>query len=121
MGAMRRRVGFTHRLAVLAALIGLLAPVAMSGHPLFETDRDCGPVVFGAHRTTEFETDLPSTTPEHCAFCHFLRAISSAAPSTVSTVAPALSEVVIGPAANDRLHRSAHLGLQPTRAPPAIG
>jgi hypothetical protein len=115
-----RTRGFVHRLAVLAVLAGLLVPFVMSGHPVLETDRDCGPIVLGAHATTEFETDVPPNALDHCAFCHFLRTISGAAPSTPGAFTPALPEVTVALATNDRLHNAGHLGLQPTRAPPSF-
>jgi hypothetical protein len=116
---MRFRAGLL-RVAVLAALCGLLVPLAMSGHPPWETDEDCGPVVFGAHRTTEIETDLPTSSPEHCAYCHWLRAISGVAPSGVGPVVPPTPTTLAFRPANDRVDGATPLGLHPSRAPPAL-
>jgi hypothetical protein len=116
---MRARLsGISCRLAVLAVVWSLLMPFVMSGHPITETDADCGPVSLGAHATTEFETDLPTDAGEHCAICHRLRAMSGIAPGVSGAFAPALPEVGPGLIHDPRVPGTNHLGLRPTRAPP---
>lgn len=117
---MRFGTGLVRRVAVLAVLCGLLAPLAMSGHPTVELDADCGPVVFGAHRATEIESDLQTSTPEHCAYCHWLRAVSGVASSSVGPLVPPTLKTLARRAANDRVDGATPLGLHPSRAPPAL-
>lgn len=120
-GPMRFRArNVLRHLVVAAALCGLVLPLAFAGHPLLEADPDCGPAVLGAHVTTEFETDLPTSGGKHCAYCHWIRAISGVAPLSTGCMVPgwwAVGTLVPG---DDRLVASALIGLKSSRAPPRL-
>jgi len=108
------------RLVVLAALASLLLPTFAPGHSLIETDRDCGPLSVGtnpaAHRV---QSVPPPVQDEHCAFCHWHRAFSGAAPSASVIFLPGTSASASIALRDDRPSTNIVLGLKPSRAPPA--
>lgn len=109
------------RLAVLAVLLGLAGPSFAPGHSLIETDRDCGPIVFGAaHATPTISSVQLPAQDEHCAFCHWHRAFGNAAPVAVAVVVPHLDTMLSLAVPDDRGSASAVVGLRPARAPPAL-
>jgi hypothetical protein len=112
---------FLRRLAVVAVLLGLTAPSFAPGHSLTETDRDCGPVLFGArHAAAVFSAVQATSSEEHCAFCHWHRAFGNANPMAVAAIVPRFDRTLSIAAPDDRGCGSDVVGLRPARAPPSL-
>jgi hypothetical protein len=115
----RRR--FVGPLMVVVMMAGLLVPSLARTHPLWETDRDCGPVIASdAHALIRFEPVVPPAAAEHCAFCHWLRAVGGASPSAFVSATPGLTTTAADVIGDDRVARATSSSLQSSRAPPAI-
>jgi len=112
-----RRVA--RRLTVLAVMMSLVSTLFASAHPLRETDRDCGPVTMGpAAATAAWQAVQPRSSDDHCAFCHWLRAVGGASPSGVIAAAPAAMAATVRLGADDASVRTAALERRSSRAPP---
>jgi hypothetical protein len=100
-------------------LFGFVVPMLAPAHPIWETDRDCGPVTVAAdHQTKHFEAVLPPVADEHCALCHWLRSVGGASTRAAMVAVPGL---VVRTADASRQDRQPLAGLspqQPSRAPP---
>jgi hypothetical protein len=116
--AVRRSVRW---IAVVTGLCGLLLSLASPAHALRETDPDCGPVTAALdHARTALETATPVSVEQHCAFCHWMRALSGAAPSAEIAPVPAFITYAIATSRDDRSAVVTILDLKSSRAPPAI-
>jgi hypothetical protein len=108
-------------MAVVTGLCGLLLSLALPAHALRETDPDCGPVTAAIdHVRTTLETATPTEAAQHCAFCHWMRALSGAAPSADITPVPGFIAGVVAAPSDERAAVVALIDLKPSRAPPAI-
>lgn len=64
---------------LLAFISGLLVPLFMATHARWDDDLACGSETFVAgHKTAVSKAASAPTRPEHCAVCHWLRAMGSA-------------------------------------------
>jgi hypothetical protein len=116
--AVRRSVRW---IAVVTGLCGLLLSLASPAHALRETDPDCGPVTAALdHVRTTLDAATPVSAERHCAFCHWMRALSGAAPSAEIAPVPGFTAYAIAASRDDRSAVVALLDLKPSRAPPAI-
>jgi hypothetical protein len=111
------------RFAVWAALLSLLGGVWLpfvAGSAVIDADGICGPVLVLEHSVRHFEATPPSTSDQHCLFCHWRHTMASAAASTIVGVAQPAD---IGPTA---FRFSTHgpdlvvVGSPSPRGPPAV-
>ncbi|HWB31483.1 MAG TPA: hypothetical protein VG736_13340 [Vicinamibacterales bacterium] len=108
-------------IAVVTGLCGLLLSLASPAHALRETDPDCGPVTAALdHARATLDATTPIPVEQHCAFCHWMRALSGAAPNAEIAPVPGFTACAIAVSRDDRSVDVALLDLKPSRAPPAI-
>ena len=103
--------------AVLVAAQGL--PALSSRHLFADADAECGPVLAIGHTAAQFEAVRTPLADEHCAICHWMRAVNGAAPGSplAALVATDLQAVVtVGRPTGYALDLAADT---PSRAPPA--
>ena len=113
----RRLVG---HFAIAAVLFGFVLPLLTPAHSIWETDRDCGPVLTSEdHQTTHFEGVLPPVTAEHCALCHWLRSVGGAAPRAAMVALPGFVVRIGGALPQDQYPLAGPVPQQPSRAPPS--
>lgn len=106
-------------LVVLALLLAQGLPVLSARHVLADADVDCSPALASGHSSSQFEPVLPPVADEHCAVCHWLRAINGArlAPRLVAFRANEISAALsLLKSPVYVLHLTAD---RPARAPPA--
>jgi hypothetical protein len=112
----RRLIG---HFVIAAVLIGFVLPLLAPAHSIWETDRDCGPVLTSQdHQTTHFESVVPPVTEEHCALCHWLRSIGGAAPRSTMVAVPGFEVRTASAAPQDQCPQAGPAPQQPSRAPP---
>ena len=114
---MWRRVLAWIVVAVLVAAQGL--PALSSRHLFADADAECGPTLAAGHTSSQFEGVRNRTADEHCAICHWMRAVNGAAPGSplaalIASDAP--SVVASGRPSSYALDLAADT---PSRAPPA--
>ena len=97
----------------------LSAPVLTAGHGAESETAVCLESALGsAHPVEQFEGVRPPVDADHCPLCHWMRAVSGAAPSPTVSAQVALDSVAdaVGTSARVSLvHLSNH---QSSRAPP---
>jgi len=106
----------------LAAFLGTLAiPVATLGHFTPDDDAACGPVI-GApgHASTQVEVPRPAPVPQHCALCHWLRAVGGAAPSVPRVAMSLPTPARVQAPATEHRATDPTLNERPSRAPPSL-
>lgn len=106
-------------LAYLFIVLTLLGPTG-SWHA-FEKDPDfAGPVAHDhSQHHARFRGAAPSTAPEHCAFCHWLRAFGSGQAEETAHHAVVRTTSTVVHASSDS-PRTAERPQQPSRAPPTL-
>jgi hypothetical protein len=106
----------------LAALsIVLVLASALGGwHAPDDNDEFAAPAVHQhVDHDARFGTPTPPTAPEHCALCHWLRALGNGA--SIGTQLFATEQVqLIGAVAHDGFVRTAARLALPSRAPPLV-
>jgi hypothetical protein len=116
LSAARRAARF---LTVLAVMMSLVSTLFASAHPLLETDRDCGPLTIGhGVAPAAWQAVPPRSTDDHCAFCHWLRAVGGASPSGVVAASPVTLTSAIRRMTDDASVRTAAVERRSSRAPP---
>ncbi|HEX5217050.1 MAG TPA: hypothetical protein VFV98_16420 [Vicinamibacterales bacterium] len=103
-------------MAVLVAAQGL--PALSSRHLFADADAG-GPVLAIGHTAAQFEAVRTPVADEHCAICHWMRAVNGAAPGSplATSIATDLEAVAtVGRPTGYALDLAAE---QPSRAPPA--
>ena len=107
---------------VLAAFVSSLAvPVLGTGHAQLEDDASCDPYVLGGgHPTEQFEVVLPPLADDHCAICHWLRAVGGAAPRAASGPHARFDAATPGSLRPVLAGGRAVISEQPSRAPPVL-
>jgi hypothetical protein len=102
------------------ALMLLLTLSGAMGSWHAQDDYD-GDAAFLAHDHTahheRFTAPARQSAPEHCAFCHWLRAFGTGAPAALQRLTVAPASVVTRATAVTRVRMLARLSL-PSRAPP---
>jgi len=94
----------------------LVLPVVSARH--LRPDPDEG-AFFGGFRSVHVSADGGDTADEHCAICHWLRAISGAAVQGAATPAPWLAPASSGAARPVARPGGSPDAAGPSRAPPA--
>jgi len=117
LSARRLRVWIT-----LAAFLGTFAvPVATLGHFTADDDAACGQISpVAGHLTTQFESPQAAPPLEHCALCHWLRAVGGASPSVPRVVAVVATLNRVAPPAAERAAESPVVSQRSSRAPPSL-
>ena len=111
-----RLIGFV---ALATFVLSFVSPLDAIGDLKHGDDAACGQSLwFGGHPDTRFETGTSVPQPQHCPYCHFLRAVSGASPAeTIALVAPSLP---VAPAPTlPPLVSLAVITDRPSRAPPS--
>jgi hypothetical protein len=105
---------------LLAALVGIFAPVVDGHHADLVRDVDCGEsIAFSRHPTTQFEPVVDPVGTGHCVACHLQRTLHTATPTTARLVAPLRQRERFRWTSNADPVPS-DLASLPSRAPPAI-
>jgi hypothetical protein len=110
----------------LRAWVAFLAFAGSFGLPFFSAshlsgldDEACGQVVLATHSKTQFQGVTPIPPPQHCAYCHWQRAVGGATTAAAGGIVPWIRPQ------EDRTPAAAHLFdavvilHRPSRAPPA--
>lgn len=106
----------------LAAFLGSVGlPFVSASHMLADDDAACGQVsLVNHHPVVQFERSTPASPLEHCAICHWQRAVSGASTSARVTAALSLeSSLAEAPERTRALGRGAP-DTRSSRAPPAL-
>ena len=76
-------------LTLTVFLASLCLPFLTASHFAWDDDPACGSDVLApAHATTQFEPVIPGPVAQHCAICHWLRALGSASPAGSPSARP---------------------------------
>jgi hypothetical protein len=110
------------KLVLVTFVAALALPLVSRDHLQDSDDADCG---WGSlvvrDRTPHVTVPVAPTDTGHCAICHWLQSIRSAAASKVAAVTPQASpSPVAGPEATRSLAGAA-ADHRPSRAPPSLG
>lgn len=118
---MRRRAALNRLLGFVALatfVVSFVSPIDAIQDLRPGDDAACGQIQwFGGHLDTRVGGPVTAALPQHCPYCHFLRAVSGASPTAVvvlttpETPAPAASIPAPRVAATSVTHRA-------SRAPP---
>jgi hypothetical protein len=99
-------------------LVGLTAPALSARHGATGDDASCGPGLVNGHPVEQFEPVLPPVVDDHCALCHWLRAVGGASPAGAQVQDVGLDPLGACGAGHLRAtRRLANVGCPP-RAPP---
>lgn len=110
-------------LLALTAFVGSLSlPLVNFGHLTLDDDRACGSIVLAlGHPWAQLESPAQSLPADHCALCHWLRAVGGSRTSTVVTTLTWLEPGEPAPVP-ELARRPALLVIErPSRAPPVLG
>jgi len=89
--ALRRWFGL---FTLLAFISGLSVPLFMATHARWDDDLACGSGVFSAgHKTAVSQTAPATKRAEHCAVCHWLRAMGSASAAAAFVALPGFASL----------------------------
>jgi hypothetical protein len=120
---MASRLGLRLRaLLALCVFSGSLSlPLLSFGHFTFDDDAACGSVsLTRPHPGVQFETARRPLPPDHCALCHWLRAVGGARTSVPTTVHAWLEPAPTGTVASPTWRSVAVAVHLPPRAPPVV-
>ena len=106
---------------IIALSIVLVLAGALGGwHAPDDSDEYAAPAV---HQHTDhnarFTTPTEPTSPEHCVFCHWLRALGNGAPVPTQVLAAQSVQFIRVGALAGRVRATSRLAL-PSRAPPLV-
>ena len=113
---LRRLFGFL-TLAVFLGSLGL--PLLPATHFDWNDDTACGATGFAAGRKDAFSAAKTPPVPQHCAICHWLRAMGAAAPGHVVATGPAIAQPRILSASAINAPDLLLVRHCPSRGPPA--
>lgn len=107
-------------LAALATFVGSLSlPLVSFSHLLQDDDRACGSVLLAlGHPWAQLEAPHPSLPADHCALCHWLRAVGGARTSGVVTTHTWLEPGASAPVLALVWRPAVLVTERPSRAPP---
>ena len=110
-------------LLALSAFVGSLSlPVVGFGHLTLDDDRACGSVVMAlSHPGVQVDAPRPSLPLDHCALCHWLRAVGGSRTATVVTTLTWLEPSAPAPVPALAKRPSILATERPSRAPPVLG
>jgi hypothetical protein len=113
-----RRIGAV--VALLAFAAGLLLPGSFVLHEPDDADAAWGaPGLVAGHSTTQLEPVLPSADEEHCAICHWMRALTHSV-ALVSSPGPDMQRVRLVISARPASVQPDFSSPSPARAPPSL-
>lgn len=114
IGTVRFRSRPLAALSIVLILVGTLG----GWHAPDDRDEDAVPVVHQhADHDARFGTATQRTGPEHCAFCHWVRALGNGAPVATHLFAAEVPQFIRPGGFDDFVRTTAQLAL-PSRAPP---
>lgn len=105
-------------LALWIFLGGLVLPIVSPAHPADDDQAPSGLELYSHHPWSEIATVLPPVAPEHCAICHWERALSCASASTPVDVTGQFEAVAVRQADTPVSAASAPVRHASSRAPP---
>lgn len=113
------RLGFRSKPLIALSIVLVLTGALGGWHAPDDTDDDYASTVVHHHadHDARFGTPSQATTPEHCVFCHWLRALGNGAP-VATTVFAGDAVQFFRIAELDTLVRTASRLALPSRAPP---
>jgi hypothetical protein len=109
-------------LTLTVFIVGLALPLASRSHLRWDDDLDCGSGILAVgHERAQIDVPqaAPSTAQEHCALCHWLRAVATAAPVPVAAAIPGFVAGTPELAAADASAPGTPVAIRSSRAPPA--
>lgn len=113
-----RAVHFRSKPLIALSIVLVLATALGSWHAPDDSDDYSAPAVHKhADHDARFTDATQPTAPDHCAFCHWLRAFGNGAPGATQLFAAQPIQFVRLADVAARLHTTARLAL-PARAPP---
>ena len=112
------RLGFRSKPLIALSIVLVLAGALGGWHAPDDTDDFAAPAAHHhADHNARFAAPTQPITPEHCVFCHWLRALGNGAPVATPLLAAAAFEF-IGIHEFDSFVRTASRLALPSRAPP---
>jgi hypothetical protein len=106
--------------ALLAFLGGLALPFLNSKHFGADDDAACGQVsLYSGHTRLEFRAEPPPAPRDHCALCHWQRAVGGASPASPLAAFSNLAPDALRPVPATRVAGASAVRQRPSRAPPA--
>jgi hypothetical protein len=107
----------------LGAFAGsLVLPAAAARHEAIDLDDPaCGPVAAAGHASEQVEPVWPPISGDHCAVCHWLRAMGSAQPLRIDPLNRPLAPADPTPFEGGGGPSASAVLPQQSRAPPAFG
>jgi len=113
------RRGCAAWVATCVLVASLALPVSASWHLMPDDDAACVPSGVPGHPVAQLEVVRTGPAAEHCALCHWMRALGGAAlghhTATAAWLSPGEISLAISPAPTPQQI----LSLRPSRAPPA--
>ena len=105
--------------ATLAFLGGFVLPIFSSHDVGADDDAACNdPVIAAGYTSAHPQISSPTAAPEHCAYCHWLRAVTGASAAPIAQLSqPGSRPVRITPASCSL--RVAPIAARPSRGPPS--
>jgi hypothetical protein len=98
---------------------GLALPIVSPAHPVDDDQDTPGVALISHHPWSEIASVLPPAVPQHCAICHWERALSGASASARVEVASALHAIAVGRLEIRLSADSAPIRHGSSRAPPS--
>jgi hypothetical protein len=111
---------FRSKPLVALSIVLVLASALGGWHAPDDSDENVAPAVHHhADHDARFATTTQPTAPDHCAFCHWLRAFSNGAPVATQIVATQPFQFIRVGTFVGRVRTASRLAL-PSRAPPLV-
>jgi hypothetical protein len=111
-------VGFRSKPLVVLSMVLVLAGALGGWHAPDDND-DFAPAHHHADHNARFATPIAPTSPEHCVFCHWLRALGNGAPVATQLFAAERFQFTTVAELDGLVRTTARLAL-PARAPPLV-
>lgn len=112
------RLGFRSKPLAALSIVLVLASAMGGWHAPDDSDDYAAPAVHKhADHNARFAAPLETAAPDHCVFCHWLRALGNGAPVATQVVAAQPVQFIRDGAVSVRVLTASRLAL-PSRAPP---
>lgn len=112
------RLGFRSKPLAALSIVLVLASALGGWHAPDDRDDYAAPAVHHhSDHDARFSTQTEPTAPEHCAFCHWLRAMGNGAPVSTQTLAVESFQYIRTGARVEHVRTATRIAL-PSRAPP---
>ena len=113
-------MGFRSKPLVALSIVLVLTSALGGWHaPEDRDDHAAAAIHHHADHDARFTSPTQPTAPEHCAFCHWLRAFGNGAPAATQIFAAQATRLVRITGVADRIRTADRLAL-PSRAPPLV-